>query len=187
MKRRLFNPSPNSLSLVEAQSEPPAAQRTMPVDAQLFPRHGRSGGSTEEAFNIAIIENIANASIRQQDLRDEHKAQKSVGVIVTALAAFDAQDEIEGMIAAQAVALHFGAMEALRRSMFPDQPFEVAARFRKDGANLARAMTDMLDALDRKRGKPRQVVRVERVVVKAGGQAIVGNVNAGETGARGLV
>ena len=47
---------------------------------------------------------------------------------------------------------------------------------RKDDANLARAMADMLDALDRKRGKGPQVVRVERVVVHEGGQAIVGNV-----------
>jgi len=37
--------------------------------------------------------------------------------------------------------------------MIRDQPAEFAARFRKDGGNLARAMTDMLDALDRKRGK----------------------------------
>ena len=46
-------------------------------------------------------------------------------------------------------------------------------------------MTDMLDALDRKRGKGPQVVRVERVVVHEGGQAIVGNVQAGEAMAAG--
>jgi hypothetical protein len=51
-----------------------------------------------------------------------------------------------------------------------------ASKLRKDGANLARGMTDMLEALDRKRGKGPQVVRVERVVVNEGGQAIVGNV-----------
>jgi hypothetical protein len=45
---------------------------------------------------------------------------------------------------------------------------------------MARAMTDMLDALDRKRGKGPQVVRVERVVVHEGGQAIVGNVQGGD-------
>lgn len=63
--------------------------------------------------------------------------------------------------------------------MLTDQPSEIAARLRKDGANLARAMTDMLDAFDRKRGRAQQVVRVERVVVENGGQAIVGTVNAG--------
>jgi hypothetical protein len=41
-------------------------------------------------------------------------------------------------------------------------------------------MTDVLDALDRKRGK-RQAVRVERVVVQEDGQAIVGNVQGGDT------
>jgi hypothetical protein len=36
-----------------------------------------------------------------------------------------------------------------------------------------------VEALDRKRGKGPQVVRVERVVVQEGGQAIVGNVSPG--------
>ena len=40
-------------------------------------------------------------------------------------------------------------------------------------------MADMLDALDRRRGKAPQVVRVERVVVQDGGRAIVGAVAAG--------
>jgi hypothetical protein len=80
------------------------------------------------------------------------------------------------MLAGQAVAMHFGAMECFRRAILPDQHPEIASKLRRDGANLARAMTDMLDALDRKRGKGPQVVRVERVVVHEGGQAIVGNV-----------
>ena len=63
--------------------------------------------------------------------------------------------------------------------MIAEQPAEAAARLRKDGANLARAMADMLDALDRRRGKAPQVVRVERVVVQDGGRAIVGAVAAG--------
>ena len=95
---------------------------------------------------------------------------------VAALRAFKPTDEIEGMLAAQTVAMHFGAMECFRRAMVYDQQPEVASKLRKDGANLARGMTDMLDALDRKRGKGPQVVRVERVVVHEGGQAIVGNV-----------
>jgi len=74
---------------------------------------------------------------------------------------------------------HASCTAHLRRSMLTDQPSEIAARLRKDGANLARAMTDMLDAFDRKRGRAQQVVRVERVVVENGGQAIVGTVNAG--------
>jgi hypothetical protein len=87
------------------------------------------------------------------------------------------------MLAAQAMAMHHASMECSRRAMLPDQPSDVASKLRKDAANMARAMTDMLDALDRKRGKGPQVVRVERVVVHEGGQAIVGNVQGGDTAA----
>jgi hypothetical protein len=69
-------------------------------------------------------------------------------------------------------------MTCLGRAMILGQDFDAACRLRKDGANMARAMTDMLDALDRKRGKGPQVVRVERVVVHEGGQAMVGTVAA---------
>ena len=135
------------------------------------------GGSPESDFNWQIVREAA-ANIRMLGPDEDNPAQKLLRIACSALGAFKPQDEIEGMIAAQAVALHFGAMEALRRSMLPDQPSEIAARLRKDGANLARAMTDMVDALDRKRGKAQQVVRVERVVVEDGGQAIVGVANA---------
>jgi hypothetical protein len=74
------------------------------------------------------------------------------------------------------VGLHHGSMECLRRSLLPGQDAAVASGLRKDAANLARAMTNMVDALDRKRGKAPQVVRVERVVVHDGGRAVVGNV-----------
>jgi hypothetical protein len=42
-----------------------------------------------------------------------------------------------------------------------------------------RTMTEMLEALDRKRGKRPQVDRVERMVVQDGGRAFVGNVSPG--------
>ena len=66
--------------------------------------------------------------------------------------------------------------------MLKGHPVDIASKHRKDGANLARGMADMLEALDRKRGKGPQVVRVERVVVHEGGQAIVGPVSAGTSG-----
>jgi hypothetical protein len=113
------------------------------------------GGSIGRTFNWAIVRETA-ATIRMLGPEEDKTVDKLLEITCTALRAFNPLDEIEGMLAAQAI----------------------AARLRKDGANLARAYTDMLDALDRKRGKAQQVVRVERVVVEDGGQAIVGNVNA---------
>jgi hypothetical protein len=137
----------------------------------------RMGGSKVPGFNSVIVrETLPTVWCPNTENDDQDKRALAV---MTALAAFDPKNEIEGMLAAQAVALHFGAMECFRRAMIKEQPFEFATKLRKDGANLARGMTDMLEALDRKRGKGPQVVRVERVVVHEGGQAIVGAVSAG--------
>ena len=131
------------------------------------------GGSRSRHFNNALLRSTLAAIWTFKDSPEDVERRQSAAAV--ALAAFKPRDEIEGMLAAQAVAMHYGAMECFRRAMLPDQPPDIAARMRKDGANLARGMTDMLDALDRKRGKAPQVVRVERVVVQDGGQAIVGN------------
>jgi len=138
-------------------------------------------GSKSPSFNeVMLSETLRCLWGTQSDEREE--LTRCINAGRAALAAFKAKDEIEAMLAAQAVALHFGAMECLRRSMLPEQPSEIASKLRKDGANLARGMTEMLDALDRKRGKGPQVVRVERVVVQDGGQAIVGAVATGALG-----
>ena len=133
------------------------------------------GGSRVESFNEVIVRE-ALATVWVPGNEEDGQTIRAQAVIAT-LKGFKPSDEIEGMLAAQAVALHFGAMECFRRSMVREQPDEIASRLRRDGANLARAMTEMLEALDRKRGKGPQVVRVERVVVHEGGKAIVGNVS----------
>jgi hypothetical protein len=87
------------------------------------------------------------------------------------------------MIAAQAVAMHNAVMECSRRAMAPEQPFEIAQGFRKAAANASRTFTELLSALDRKRGKgAQQKVTVEHVHVHAGGQAIVGAVASNAAG-----
>ncbi len=156
---------------VEDTPDGPRATVTVTPDAVRL-----LGGSDEKSFNLLMVrEAMACARFPAS----EAEGARQLASVVAALEAFKPKDEIEGMLASQAVALHFGAMECLRRAMLPDQPFEIASKLRKDGANLARGMTDMLDALDRKRGKGPQVVRVERVVVHEGGQAIVGAIAAG--------
>ncbi len=142
------------------------------------------GGSRSDKFNGLLINTMAQTGWFPPGQTDEARSTRSQQMFaaVAALRAFKPTDEIEGMLAAQTVAMHFGAMECFRRAMVYDQQPEAASKLRKDGANLARGMTDMLEALDRKRGKSPQVVRVERVVVNEGGQAIVGNVQPAKAG-----
>lgn len=138
------------------------------------------GGSKRHAFNGSLFRSVLSATWVQKDGAGDTEATKvAIQAAAAALRAFKPTDEIEGMLAAQAVAAHSGAMECYRRSMLPDQPAEIGTKLRKDAANLSRAMVDMLEALDRKRGKGPQVIRVERMVVQDGGQAVVGTVQAG--------
>ena len=138
------------------------------------------GGSKSDRFNTFLIDSVIQTGWFPPRQSDEDRARQLLAT-ATALQRFKPADEIEAMLVAQALAMHYASMECSRRAMIPDQPFEAACKLRKDAANMARAMTDMLDALDRKRGKGPQVVRVERVVVHEGGQAIVGNVRSGDT------
>jgi hypothetical protein len=146
---------------------------------------GRIAGTRFNMFNTVLLNSVVSACWYAPGMTPEQR-QELYTMALGAVASFGAQDAIEGMIAAQAVAMHLGAMECFRRSMIPEQPGDVAARLRKDGANLARGMVEMIAALDRKRGKSgNQVVRVEHVTVQPGGQAIVGNVTAGKPGGGG--
>lgn len=135
------------------------------------------GGSCCASTNEVLVGQTLNILWSPPGEAQDERVKK-IQAVSQFLAAFRPRDEVEGMLASQAVALHLSAMECLRRAMVPNQPFETAAKLRKDGANLSRAMTEMVEALDRKRGKGPQVMRVERVVVQEGGQAIVGPVQS---------
>lgn len=137
----------------------------------------RIAGSRITAFNNTLANSVLNTlwcpAGSPNDVRDGR-----ISAALAALAGFAPRDEVEGMLAGQAVALHAAAMECFRRAMIPEQPGDIASKLRRDGANLARAAVEMTEAIERRRGKgPKQVVRVERVVVQEGGQAIVGAVS----------
>jgi len=92
-------------------------------------------------------------------------------------------NEIEGMLATQMVGTHSAAMECLRRAMVPGQTFEGRDANLKHAAKLLAIYARQIEALDKHRGKGQQKVTVEHVHVQSGGQAIVGNVEAGQSAA----
>ena len=140
------------------------------------------GGSDSRLFNTWLIDSAMRSIWLHPETSDEVRNSQHLSVIV-ALHGFKPQNEIEAMLAAQAIAMHHASMEASRRAMLPDQPFEITQALRKSAANSSRAFCELVDALDRRRGKTsQQRVTVEHVHVHAGGQAIVGTVESGTTG-----
>ena len=82
------------------------------------------------------------------------------------------------MIAAQLLAAHNATMECYRRAMIAEQSFEGRREALNQANKLSRTYTTLLEALNRHRGKGQQKVTVEHVHVHAGGQAVVGMVEA---------
>ena len=108
---------------------------------------------------------------------------ENIVTAVSVLADIGPRSPIEGMLAAQMVAVHSAAMEAMGRANLAGQTFEARAMNLAQASKLTRSFATLVEALDRHRGKGQpQVVRVERVTVEAGGQAIVGAVSQGEGG-----
>ncbi len=165
---------PEGMSISQGQNgKGPALQLPATSSRNVFKN---IGGSNNHQFNTSILREVISCL----PLHDgDGELDRSIAAASAAMRGFNPADEIEGMIAAQAVALHFSAMECQRRAMLANQPFEIASKLRKDAANMSRAMTDMLEALDRRRGKGPQVIRVERMVVQDGAQAVVGNIHTG--------
>ena len=74
------------------------------------------GGSRSDRFNNALIDSTVNTGWFPTGMSDEDRARQ-LFVVVTALQAFKPADEIEGMIAAQAMP----SVKRLRRRLGPLQ------------------------------------------------------------------
>jgi hypothetical protein len=140
------------------------------------------GGSKLDDFNAVV------GSQALRSLWTAHSSAEDFGkqrmATIAAMIGIAPKDELEGMLAAQMVATHSAAMECFRRAMLKEQPFACWREQVSLGSKLVRSYTLLMEALDRHRGKGQpQVVRVERVTVEAGGQAIVGAVAQGGGGA----
>lgn len=174
----------NTEAATSATPEPAQTRAKTAAEAATSAILKAVGGSDLPQFNKLVLREVLGTAwlpVHEEgsELEKEDGRAIRAAATIAAMKAFAPTDEIEGMIAAQATAMHFGAMECFRRAMIPEQPAEMGTKLRKDGANLARGMTDMLAALDRKRGKGQQIIQVQPVIVQDGGQAVVGSVQAG--------
>lgn len=135
------------------------------------------GGSGSDDFNRVI----ADQAVRSLWLAyaDKEGRDKLQSAALATLVSIAPKDEIEGMLAAQMVAAHAASMECFRRAMISEQSHEGRQSNLNHAGKLSRTYVQLLEALNRHRGKgTQQKVTVEHVHVHAGGQAVVGTVEA---------
>ncbi|MGB3142122.1 MAG: hypothetical protein WBB16_15155 [Aestuariivirga sp.] len=138
------------------------------------------GGSHSDQWNNTLANQVVQALWIKNLSAEERDRQLSA--TVAALIGIAPKDELEGMMAAQLVAAHNAAMECYRRAMIVEQSFEGRRENLTQANKLSRTYAALIEALNRHRGKGQQKVTVEHVTVNAGGQAIVGSVEAGGGG-----
>jgi hypothetical protein len=135
----------------------------------------RIGGSQSDHWNNVLINQSCNALGLNPS--DKENCEQRCGATVAALIGIGPKDEIEGMIAAQMLASYNAAMECYRRAMGDEVSFEGRQANLNQANKLVRSYAVLVEALNRHRGNV-QRVQVEHVTVHAGGQAIVGTVEA---------
>ena len=92
------------------------------------------------------------------------------------------KDEVEAALAVQMAATHSAAMTVLERLGGGHGGERRVAALGSAAARLMRAYTHQVETLRRLRHGGEQLIRIERVDVNDGGQAIIGNVRAGSKG-----
>jgi hypothetical protein len=138
-------------------------------------------GLSEEAMLNLKINEIAKLLWFHEEASEETKHER----VVRALELYESlepADGAEGMLATQMVGTHDAALECLRRAALPNQTFGGRDMALKHAQKLMALYAKQLETLNKHRGKGQQKVTVEHVNVEAGGQAIVGNVEAGRRG-----
>ena len=133
-------------------------------------------GSESEDFGHVLLNQTFNC-LWSPEGTDKTARDKQISSTLVAMMGIAPRDEIEGMLAAQMVAVHNAAMECLRRAMISGQSFEGRDQNLKHAAKFTRTFTAQMEALNRYRGKGQQKMTVEHVHVHQGGQAIVGPVS----------
>lgn len=162
----------------------PKAERQIRVmmDAPDTDKMRRIAGSGRDALNNKLMMQAIRAQWTPKGATDDDHAEVALSTLL-AMMELAPRDGVEGMLAAQIVAQHGAAMEMARRAMLPDQPCEIAAGMRKGSIQASRACAELLDALDRRRGKRgRQNIKVTHLHVSGDARAVIGNFNAAEGG-----
>lgn len=137
-----------------------------------------ASGSQSVHFQRELLDQVT-ASLWLPDWKTNDQKLQAAKAAYAALQEIAPRSELEGMLAAQMIAAHNGAMECLRRAMMEGQTFEGRDQNLKHATKLMGLYERQLAALDKHRGKGQQRITVEHVTVEAGGQAIVGEVHTG--------
>jgi hypothetical protein len=125
------------------------------------------GTKTEEAAE-AILKSALNSL--------GEKGDEYLELMPAMAVEMEPRDAVEAMLVTQMAATHV-AMTQMSLKLHHASSFQMREAFERSMTRLSRTFLAQMDQLKRYRSTAQQTVRVERVVVNEGGQAIVGDVS----------
>jgi hypothetical protein len=130
-------------------------------------------GTTSSDFVNATLVQIQNAS----RLPCGGISETSVNAVLAFIEGAEPKNEIEAALAVQMACTHAVAMAVLSRAGGAYGGNRHVAVMAAAAARLLNAFTAQVETMRRLRSGGTQVIRIERVEVKDGGQAVIGNIN----------
>lgn len=141
----------------------------------------RSIFGTEQPLLAEALLNQCIKVLKGDEASDEHPANDERKFMLSAVCELAPSDTVERMLAVQMAATHVAMIRAGRWLAHADTIDQMKAHY--SGYNkLARTFAAQTEALRKHRNGGNQTVTVQHVNVEDGGQAIVGNVQAGGGG-----
>lgn len=134
-------------------------------------------GSECGAAASELIHNITQYSETSQ--RVEEDGLRAINASIALISEIGPNDVVEGMLASQMVAVHQALIRHSRKLLVATS-YEGQKLHETALNKFARTFATQTEALRKHRNGGEQVMRVERVTVNEGGQAVVGTVNAGK-------
>jgi hypothetical protein len=133
-------------------------------------------GTADEVLTSGLLTQLADAS-RSGKL----PTKEQLNFMLSIVRAINSQDETEALLAVQMAALHNATMVAARRLNHAETiPQQDSASNMLN--KLARTYAVQVETLKRYRSAGEQIIKVQHVTVRDGGQAIVGNISQGGGG-----
>ena len=103
-------------------------------------------------------------------------AEKHASLVSAMFAEIEPRDAVEAMLVSQMTTTHV-LITTLTERMTHQENYQVRETYERSVTRLSRTYLAQMDAFKKYRAKAQQTVRVERVNVESGGQAIVGDVS----------
>jgi len=140
-------------------------------------------GTSDEMQANALLSQCLKP-LKEDEASDENSANDERTFMLSVINDIAPRDAIERMLAVQMAATHVATIRQGRRMAFADQLPQFDSHERAYN-KLARTFAAQVEALRKHRNGGKQTVTVQHVSVSDGGQAIVGNVQAGGRGGNG--